>query len=174
MFSLMKKTIFILIAIFAMFSCVKQDRDNMIANQESNIDSYISSLGNVRVQNNSGVNRIVFKEGDGLDSLSVGDSVKFYYTGYVFSRRKGSMFVTNVDSVAKANNFVCAKAPENIKLEGGNVVDGLFYGLQGAKVGERCEIVFSAKYGYGNTVVYNIPKMTPLIFEVQIVEIVKN
>ena len=43
MFSLMKKTIFILIGIFAMFSCVKQDRDNMIANQESNIDSYISS-----------------------------------------------------------------------------------------------------------------------------------
>ncbi len=173
----MKKTIFILIAIFAMFSCVKQDRDNMIANQESNIDSYISSLGNVRVQNNSGVNRIVFKEGAGLDSLSVGDSVKFYYTGYVFSRRKGSMFVTNVDSVAKANNFVCAKAQANIleKIEHcGNLIDGLFYGLQGAKVGERCEIVFSAKYGYGNTVVYNIPKMTPLIFEVQIVEIVKN
>ena len=32
----------------------------------------------------------------------------------------------------------------------------------------------SAKYGYDNDVVYNVPKMSPLIFEVWIEDVVKN
>jgi FKBP-type peptidyl-prolyl cis-trans isomerase len=51
---------------------------------------------------------------------------------------------------------------------------GLANGLAGVKAGEKCDIVFSAKYGFGNTVVYNVPKLTPLIFEVWVEGIVKN
>ena len=54
------------------------------------------------------------------------------------------------------------------------MVSGLVNGLVGAKKGEKCDIVFSAKYGFNNTVVYNVPKLSPLIFEVWIEDIVKN
>ncbi len=170
----MKKFLVVIAAFFAVVSCSKQDRENTMADQEKYIDTYISSLGDVRVQRNGGVSRIVYKEGVGLDSLAVGDSVKFYYSGYMFTRGKGRLFVTNVDSVAQAHQFPCSEAPECIKLEKGDIIDGFYYGLQGARAGEKCEIVFSAKYGYENTVVYNIPKLTSLLFEIQIAEIIKN
>lgn len=170
----MKKFLLFTFILVSLFSCTKQDRENNIADQEKRIDSYIEGLNPVRIQKNAGVSRLVFKEGIGTDSLSVGDSVKLYYSGHIFSRGKGKLFVTNVDSVARANGFECMMAPLGLKLEKGSMIDGLYYGLQGAKVGEKCELVFSSKYGYGNTVVYNIPKLTPLIFEIEIVEITKN
>lgn len=171
---MMKTWLYILLVLVAFASCTKQDRENAMADEEKRIDSYISSVSSIRVQRNMGVNRVVLREGVGIDTLSVGDSVKLYYSGYEFHRTKSRLFVTNVDSVANANNFLCMKSPLCIKLEKGSVIDGLFYGLQGMRVGEKSELVFTAKYGYGNTIVYNIPKLTSLIFEVEIVDIIKN
>lgn len=170
----MKKLLLLAIVFVSVLSCTKQDRENNIADQEKRIDSYIAGLNPIRVQRTAGVSRVVFKEGVGKDSLAVGDSVELYYSGHVFNRGKGKLFVTNVDSVAVANKFPCMEAPLTLKIESGSMIDGLFYGLQGAKAGEKCELVFSSKYGYDNTVVYNIPKLTPLIFEIEIVKITKN
>ena len=54
------------------------------------------------------------------------------------------------------------------------MVTGLANGLVGAREGEMCEVVFSAKYGYDNDIVYDVPKMSPLIFQVWVEGIVKN
>ena len=170
----MKRVFTILAIMFLALSCTKEDRNNTIVNQEESIDRYISSLDGVRVIRNGGSNRIVYTEGTGADSLAVGDSVKFYYAGYVFSHGKGSLFATNNPQIAQEKDFPLSGDLEERILNGGNFISGLANGLAGVKAGEKCDIVFSAKYGFGNTVVYNVPKLTPLIFEVWVEGIVKN
>jgi FKBP-type peptidyl-prolyl cis-trans isomerase len=157
-----------------MLSCTKEDRKLALVTQEGNIDKYINNLRGVRIARNGGSNRLVFVEGRGTDSLALGDSVKFYYAGYVFSNGKGSLFATNDTLVAKNNGFELSGGIEEKVLSSKDMVRGLANGLVGAKAGEKCEVVFSAKYGYDNDVVYNVPKMSPLIFEIWVEGIVKN
>jgi FKBP-type peptidyl-prolyl cis-trans isomerase len=157
-----------------MLSCTKDDRKLALVTQEENIDKYINNLRGVRIARNGGSNRLVFTEGRGTDSLALGDSVKFYYAGYVFSNGKGPLFATNDTLVAKNNGFELSGGIEEKVLSSKDMVRGLANGLVGAKAGEKCEVVFSAKYGYDNDVVYNVPKMSPLIFEIWVEGIVKN
>lgn len=170
----MKKTIFVLLSVILLAACTKEDRENTIVNQEESIDRYISSLEGVRIARNGGSNRIVYTEGTGADSLAVGDSVKFHYAGYIFSGGKGTLFATNNEEIAAGHDFPLSGGLEKRVLGGSSMVSGLTNGLVGAKKGEKCDIVFSAKYGFNNTVVYNVPKLSPLIFEVWIEDIVKN
>ena len=170
----MKKVLLIMWTILLFASCAKEDRNNMIVNQEEAIDRYISQLEDVRVVRNGGASRLVYIEGEGSHSLAAGDSVKFYYAGYVFSGGKGALFATNNPEIAANNDFPLAGGIEERVPGRGDMVKGLANGLMGARAGEKCDVVFSAKYGYGNTAVYNVPKMTPLIFEIWVEDIVKN
>lgn len=170
----MRKLFYIMCVALAAVGCTKEDRKNQLVSQEEAIDRYISSLKEVRVERNGGSNRIVFVEGHGADSLAVGDSVKFYYAGYIFSNGKGPLFATNNAEVAEAEGFELSGGIEERVLLERDLVPGLVNGLVGAKAGEQCEVVFSAKYGYDNSAVYNVPKMSPLIFEVWVESIVKN
>lgn len=173
-YSTMKKTIIAFFAIIIAVSCTKEDRNNTIVNQEESIDRYITKLQNVRVVRNGGSNRIVYTEGTGKDSLAIGDSLRFYYAGYIFSNGKGQLFATNNPEIAQQAQFPLSGGIEEKVLSEGELISGLANGLVGAKAGEKCDIVFSAKYGFNNTVVYNIPKLSPLFFEVWIEDIVKN
>ena len=170
----MKKFLIAIFALLAMASCTKEERNNTIINQEESIDRYISSLKDVRIARNGGSNRIVYTEGTGTQILEPGDSVKFYYAGYTFASGKGALFATNIPEIAQEKGFPLAGGIHKCVIGEGNLVSGLDNGLIGAKAGEKCHVVFSAKYGYNNTVVYNVPKLTPLIFEVWIEEIIKN
>jgi FKBP-type peptidyl-prolyl cis-trans isomerase len=170
----MKRILYILCLCALLLSCTKEDRKLALVTQEENIDKYINNLRGVRIARNGGSNRLVFAEGRGTDSLALGDSVKFYYAGYVFSNGKGSLFATNDTLVAKNNGFELSGGREEKVLSSKDMVRGLANGLVGAKAGEKCEVVFSAKYGYDNDVVYNVPKMSPLIFEIWVEGIVKN
>lgn len=170
----MKKLLYILLVALVAVSCTKEDRKNRIVEQEASIDRYISSLKDVRVERNNGSNRVVTKEGKGKDSLAIGDSLRFYYAGYVFSNGKGELFATNDTTVAIAHSFELEQGVESRILSHKELVPGLANGLVGARAGEECQVIFSAKYGYGNTIVYNVPKLSPLIFEIRIESIVKN
>ena len=170
----MKKILYIMCLCLVLFSCTKEDRNLMLVTQEENIDKYITSLRGVRIARNGGSNRLVYTEGKGRDSLALGDSVRFYYAGYVFSNGKGALFATNDTLTAEKNKFVLSGGIETKVLSSKEMLGGLANGLVGAKAGEKCDIVFSAKYGFDNDIVYNVPKMSPLIFEVWVEGIVKN
>lgn len=170
----MKNTLYIMFALLLLVACAKEDRKNQLVTQEESIDKYISSLKDVRIARNGGSNRLVYKEGNGADSLALGDSVKFYYSGYIFSSGKGKLFATNDTLVAQRNSFPLSGGIEVRELSSKAMIEGLANGLVGAKAGEECNVVFSAKYGYDNDMVYNVPKMSPLIFEVRVDGIVKN
>ncbi len=172
------KTSYIILAMISMllaFSCTKQDRENTIVSQEEAIDSYINSMPDATVVRNGGSNRIVIDSGNaGGSEVAVGDSLYIRYAGYIFSRGKGALFVTNNEDVAKEQEFPCMEAPEKIKLGSTGLVKGLELGLNGVREGEHCYIIFSAKYGYNNTQVSNISKLTPLFYEVWVDKVIKN
>lgn len=170
----MKRILYIICSVLLLASCTKEDRNLMLVNQEEAIDRYISAQKNVRIARNGGSNRLVATEGRGADSLEVGDAVNFYYAGYIFSNGKGSLFATNNPEVAQKSDFPLSGGVESAVIGEGSLITGLDKGLAGARAGEVCQIVFSAKYGYDNESVYNVPKMSPLIFDVWVESIVKN
>ena len=170
----MRRILLGIFAALAVLSCTKEDRENTIVNQEESIDRYISSLSDVRIARNGGSNRIVYTEGTSEEVLAIGDSIKFYYAGYIFTGNKGQLFATNNPEVAQKSGFPVQESIRECILDNGDMLQGLAQGLVGARAGERCDVVFSAKYGFNNTVVYNVPKLSPLIFEVWVEEIVKN
>ncbi len=172
----MNKTILTLLAIALMtVSCEKQDRENTYISQEGMIDSYISSLDDsYRVMRQNGANRVVVREGSSRDSLRLGDSVYFYYSGYQFSRGKGAFFATNDAETAEANGVVVSGEPFKLRYGSDALIKGLHEGMAGVREGENCYIIFSAKYGYGNEIMFNLPKLTPLFFDIKVEKVIKN
>ena len=172
----MNKSIYIwaLVCLVSLFSCTKQDRENTIISQEASIDSYIESLSDKIVVRNGGSNRVIIEDGvDGTD-VAVGDSLYIRYAGYIFSRGKGTLFATNDKDVADAASYPVQEAPMKVKLGSTELISGLSSGLLGVKEGEQCYIMFSAKYGFNNKVVYNIPKLSPLFFEIWVDKVIKD
>lgn len=163
-----------ILALGLIFSfCTKQDRENTIINQEADIDKYLSSLQGAEIIRNGGSNRAVISLGTEGIQAAPGDSLYIRYAGYTFSNGKGTLFVTNDPEIAANNKFPLQESPEKIELGRTPLVKGLELGLNGVKQGEYCYIVFSAKYGYNNTTVANIPKLTPLFFEVWVDKVIK-
>jgi|SRR5574344_188769 hypothetical protein len=172
---MLKKTLYILIALQLLFvSCSKEDRNAQVVSQEEAIDSYISSLTEKTVVRNGGSNRVVIASGADGKVAQVGDSLYFYCSGYSFSSGKGALFFTNDTAVARANNFKTSGLRIETKLGDNSLMPGLRNGLQGVTEKEHCYIIFSSKYGYGNSQVYNVPKMTPLFFDIHIDKIIRN
>ncbi|MCI1778602.1 MAG: FKBP-type peptidyl-prolyl cis-trans isomerase [Bacteroidales bacterium] len=177
-FNVFGRKFFFPVAIVLLFaaSCAKQDRENTMISQESSIDSYISSsLSNYQTVRKGGSNRIIIEEGASSPGvLGTGDSLYFYYAGYVFSRGKGALFTTNYPKLAKEKGFNTDTTVMKIRYGADDLISGLKNGLDGVREKEHSYIIFSAKYGYGNSAVYNIDKLSPLFFEVWIEKIIKN
>ncbi len=174
----MRKSAFIILTLLLLFSCKKQDMEITIIEQEKSIDDYIkNTYANNPTITKEGINRVIIETPDGIDSLQYGDSLYFYYSGFIFSNGPGQMFTTNYQPSAEANKFLLSDQDFQVKkilYTNNSLIKGLSIGLNGVKKGEHSIILFSAKYGYFNSRVYNIPKLSPLIYEVWIDNIIKN
>lgn len=170
-------TVFIAAAMLSV-SCTKQEQENTIIDQEKNIDNYINSKKENTVVRNNGSNRLIIDPAEeGSPVIEKGDTVYFYYAGYIFNSSKGELFDTNrLETAQQAGfNLTDKKYEVMVTIAGeGNLVSGLKNGLIGAAQGEHSEIIFSAKYGFGNQFVYNIPKLSALLYEVWIEKVAKK
>lgn len=160
-------------------SCSKEDQELTIINQEQAIDKYIESkYKDSTVVINDGSRRIVIEKGNPNKILEYGDSVYFYYAGTIFQNSGPStLFATNVQEVAEAAGLILSSPdynPVRMKYSKGCMIKGLELGFEGIAEREHSLIVFSARYGYGNDEVANIPKLSALMFEVWIEKIVKK
>ena len=169
-------------------SCVKQQLEGVYNKQEEQIDQYITKtmvtkdeLGNpdtLRVVRNEGSNRIVLKEGIG-EELSHDGYVSFYYAGYTFS---GSVSAANMFSTNRLESAIevgwSAEESEytlyEINLKDADLIPGLRNGLEGVRAGEECEILFSAKYGFGNKPLGMIPAKTALLYKIWVVGVTND
>lgn len=170
----------ILTVIVLCTACTKDDKALTIANQEAAIDSYIAStLKDYPLVRNNGSNRVIVEEAlnPSAKVLEYGDSLYFYYAGYVFTSSPSTLFATNVEEVAIQSGFEITDpdfSVMKIPFEKGSIIVGLENGLAGTKEGEHCVILFSAQYGFYSDAVYNIPRLSALAFEIWIDKVIKN
>lgn len=161
-------------------SCTREDRKLMLIRQEEEIDQFVASLTADTVFYRQGVVRAVLEQGvpaNKADTAARGDTVYFFYAGHLFSRGKGELFHTNSDSVAAA--YKRTLLPGQAVVRSGAVGEGKFLkgldrGLTGMASGEHSYIIFNADYGFGNTTVGQVPRMSPLLFEIWVERIVKK
>jgi FKBP-type peptidyl-prolyl cis-trans isomerase len=125
----------------------------------------------LRIIYNKGTARLVKKEGTG-PALEEHGAVSFYYAGYVFKGSNvnaSSMFATNHQATAESSNFNITD-PDYSLFEANmmetQMLEGLRSGLVGVRAGEECEILFSAKYGYGNHTFGIIPANSALLYRI--------
>jgi FKBP-type peptidyl-prolyl cis-trans isomerase 2 len=148
-----------------------------VSNQEQAISSYISAQitadTTIRMVANNGSYRLIKTHGNAPEA-AVGDSVRFFYVAYVFSRGKGMAFDTNRDTLGFYRDTLGYK-PDNGKgiIGAGQYILGLDNGLSGMKTGEKAEIIFPATQGFGSVAVGLVPPRSALLFEVEMVS-VKN
>lgn len=169
-------------------SCVKTQLETTYNKQEDQIDQYINKnmivkndeggSDTLRVVRNEGANRLVQKEGDG-EALAADGYVSFYYAGYTFSGSVSSanMFGTNKFDIAKAAGWQGEEedyALYEISLKDSELIQGLKKGLEGVRAGEECEILFSAKYGFGNKTLGAIPAKTALLYKIWVVGVTND
>lgn len=160
-------------------ACTKSTIENTYNTQEVNIDNYVEKYlsGNpdTRVVYNKSVIRMVLAEGDG-QQLEKGGNATVYYAGYDFSSSAmtaATLFATNNSDVAATSKWSISDesvfAPVEMKLDG-DLIEGLRLGMEGARKGEDCIILFSGKYGFGRQV-GTIPANAALAYRIQIQDV---
>lgn len=170
----------IMAAATVLASCVKENKELTIADQEAKIESYISSnYAGYKVVHRNGSNRIIIDSTvlSLPDSLEYGDSLHFYYAGYVFTSSPSQLFCTNNEAVATGSNFAVTDpdySVAKIQFTENCMISGLVNGLYGVRQGEHCILIFSAKYGFYDSYVYNIPKLSALAYEIWIDRVIKQ
>ena len=167
--------------------CTKEDEKNHLATQEKNIDAFITKDTAdayrmnrdtvIVVTNKREANRIVWNPGTGNDTIARGDTVLFSYIGYIFSTGRGAIIATNKPELVGSASWPLSIFPGDFGRNAvgtGYYVPGLDAGLTGMRTGEFAYILFTSQYGYGNKEVSTIPKMSSLMFEVTIINVVKK
>lgn len=169
--------LFLIFVLSVAHSCANEIELALIS-QEERIDSYLATtFKDSTIIRNGGSNVVILESDESKPLLEYGDSLIFYYAGYIFDSRPSSLFDTNLEAVATQSRFQRSEADYSAKrvlFEKGYLLEGLEKGLIGRREGDHLIIVFSAKYGYGNTKHYNIPKLSALAYEVWIESIIKE
>ena len=156
-------------------SCVKQKLETEYNNQETKIESYITKTkkDTMTVTYNGGSSRLTLKEGTG-ETLQKDGAVSFYYAGYMFngSISNGNLFGTNHQATAEKAGWDLTDGEFNLyetDLTYARLLEGVRNGLIGVKAGEECEILFTGKYGFGNSTFGIIPANSALAFKIWVV-----
>ncbi|MBR5833171.1 MAG: FKBP-type peptidyl-prolyl cis-trans isomerase [Bacteroidales bacterium] len=186
----------LIICMMTASSCVKEKLETIYQKQESQIDSYLSKNNTAKrdstiiyedgtkkdttwteelqIVYNRGAARLVKKKGSG-PKLAADGAVSFYYAGYIF---KGSaptaanLFATNHQTTAETSEFEVTDADYSLfeaNMAETELLEGLRAGLEGVSAGEECEILFTAKYGYGNRTFGIIPVNSALLYRIWVV-----
>lgn len=172
------KTLVLLLAVMTVAgSCIKEKLEESYNKQEEQIDKYITSAlernESYTVAYNGGASRLTTLAGNGPELSSTG-SVSFYYAGYTFngSINQSSLFGTNHQATAESAGWSLTDPDYGlmeVNMKDGDLLEGAWNGLIGVKAGEECEILFSGKYGFGNSTFGIIPAKSALAFKIWVV-----
>lgn len=174
----MKRTLRIfalLVMAAAGMSCMKSKLEATYNKQEDQIDRYLSSKQDMRVERNGCANRLVTVEGEG-EQLTRTGFVSFYYAGYTFSGSysTANMFVTNHQASAEQAGWNLTDAEYTLyetHMADAKLIQGLKDGLVGVRAGEECEILFTGKFGFGNENFGIIPANSALLYKIWVVAV---
>ncbi|MBD1420112.1 FKBP-type peptidyl-prolyl cis-trans isomerase [Sphingobacterium chuzhouense] len=139
--------------------------------EEGKLANYIAKNKLEPKKTNSGLQYIVKEEGSGNKPV-VGDTVVVNYTGSLVN---GTIFDTNDAELAKKENkFNPMRQYEPIRFRVGHdpVIQGWTEGLQLLNKGSKAMLLVPSSIGYGERGGGTIPPYAPLVFDVELVDIV--
>lgn len=139
--------------------------------EEGKLANYVSKNKLDPKKTASGLQYIVKEEGSGNKAV-VGDTVVVNYTGSLVS---GKIFDTNDAELAKKENtFNPMRQYEPIRFRVGHdpVIQGWTEGLQLLNKGSKATLLVPSSIGYGERGGGSIPPYAPLIFDVELVDII--
>ncbi len=115
---------------------------------------------NKTITTSSGLKYTITQSNPNGEQIKVGDKVKVHYTGKLLD---GKIF----DSSVERND------PFTFTVGAGEVIQGWDEGLALLRVGEKATLTLPANIGYGNQAVGSIPANSTLIFDIEVLEVIK-
>ena len=159
-------TVLIFCGLVCVGSCVKGDENATYQQQEDEIFEYVEfNRDSDCIEYDGGVWRIINQAGSGTDVVVRGSKVRIDYSLHIFSLSGG------IGDPIMTNIGVAGVDGEWFTIGKKELLAGLDIGIVGAKLNEECEILFSARHGYGNKQIGVVKKMSPLLVHVKIKEI---
>lgn len=151
---------------------LKTEMDKAKNGEAAKFNAYISKENLKPSVTTSGLNYVVTKEGSGAKPVA-GDTVLVNYTGRFMS---GKVFDTSYPDVAKkAGTYMAQRPYEPLKMPVG--MNGSIPGFEEALLlfpkGTKATVIMPSKLAYGEQGSQGIPPFTPLVFDLEIVNIIK-
>ena len=150
---------------------LKTEMDQAKNGETAKVKAYVSSKGLKPTVTATGLNYVITKEGSG-PKANPGDTVQVNYTGMFLS---GKVFDTSLPDVAKKNGTFNPQRPyEPLKLPVGvnGSIPGFEEGLVLLPKGSKAILILPSGIAYGEQGNQGIPPFTPLIFEVDMINII--
>jgi len=148
----MKKTSLLLIVIFALFSCSKDDAETQAETDEQIIKDYLSTNNLEATHHDSGIYYFIVKEGGG-NHPNISHTVIIKYKGELTD---GTVFDETGNSSA---TFPLA-----------NLIRGWQFSVPLLKPGGKGIFYIPSGLGYGPSGTTNIPANSVLIFEIELID----
>jgi len=151
----------------------KQVTEKMKKEEPAKIAKYVADNKLKVSKTASGLNYVITKPGSGPTPVA-GDTVEVNYTGKLLT---GKVFDTSIKSVAEKDKSLFN--PQNpykpIKFPVGNkqVIAGWDEGLMLLNKGAKATLVIPSALGYGEQGMGPIPPFSTLVFDVELVNIIK-
>lgn len=108
------------------------------------------------------------------NGLLRGDTVRVNYTGSTLDKR---IFDTSIEQVAKDNNiFKTGRTyqPLRFAVGYGLTISGFEFAISMMHPGEKATVIFPSRLGYGAQASGDIPGNSPLMFELELVQVIKG
>lgn len=136
------------------------------------IDNYIRENKITVKPNDKGVYFIQTLKGKKATKPEKGDTVVVNYVGRMLS---GKVFDTNIMDIAKKDSIYSEQGsykPIDLPFNSGNTIPGWDEGVGMMTVGSKAKFIIPSKMAYGENGLGNaIPPYTPIVFEVELVNI---
>ncbi len=150
----------------------KAEAEKAKTSEAAKLDGYIKAKSLKPVKTKSGLNYVVEKQGDAAKPAA-GDTVKLNYTGRFLT---GKIFQTSDAAIAKKENVYNPMAPyEPMKVVAGanQTVPGFDEALLLFGKGTKVTIILPSSLAYGEHGSPAIPPYTPLVFDLEILDVIK-
>jgi FKBP-type peptidyl-prolyl cis-trans isomerase FklB len=174
----MNKLGLIFLAVLGFFSsCVSDSENDQVIFQRNleQIEKYISEndIPSVKEFNDPATGiRIYWQETSASgNSPAIGDSLRVDYVGKLLNN---FVFDTSVDSVARANNMFNPNrtyGPFKMVFGVTSLIVGFDFALSKMEEGDIATVIFPSIYGYGSRDQNDIPANSPLVFQINLVQV---
>ncbi|MFC3879919.1 FKBP-type peptidyl-prolyl cis-trans isomerase [Algoriphagus namhaensis] len=163
-----------------MLSCIDPDQtEDAILNEDKKaIAEYLESnpISSVQEFNDEVTGIQIFWQelsGSGV-AAEIGDTLRVDYIGRLLTNQ---VFDTSIDSVARANNVFDANrnyVPIRFVLGRRSLIDGFEFAVNQMESGDKATVIMPSIFGYGSNPPAGIPIDAPLIFELDLLQVVKG